>query len=209
MQINKTKTLSALSALGLSMATLFAGHSIAATDGALTANQTSGELSVTADVSAVLSITGLADIDFGTISPGISLDVTDNEEVTDTFCAYSNGAFLLSLSSEKGSGTNYTMVGSGTGSSLNYDLKIEYADATSGTFTFSDVIGEALNGVEYGFFNYDSAYYTDQSCTSASGTEDNFRVTFKISGAEAAAATPDSYSDTVTVIARVAPPIPS
>jgi|TARA_Y100000310_G_scaffold275085_2_gene291483 spore coat protein U-like protein len=209
MQINKPHKLNVLSKLTLAMGALFASHSFAATDGALAVDESTGTLAVTADVNAVLSVTGLADIDFGTISPGINLNSADDATVTETFCAYSNGEFVLSMSSDRGTGTDYTMVGTTAGGSLNYDIKIEHGNADSGTFTYSDVISEALSAVEYGFFSYDPDYYTDQSCTSATGTEDNFRVTFKITGTEAAKATPDSYSDTVTVVARVAPPIPS
>jgi hypothetical protein len=208
MQIKHGKTMSSLKVMSVALATLATSHAFAEpSGGALAVDESVASIDVQAEVANVLSITGMSDIDFGTISPGVGVGGEPAEEASQTmsFCVYSNGPFAVSMSSSGGLG-RFNMYAPSVGNRLDYSIKLEFGESLlGGSFGYNSVAESMLDGVGYSSFSYDSAYYLDQNCNSNDGPNNNFRATFSIDSEDIKYATPAYYSDTLQITARFAP----
>jgi len=214
MQISKSKALKTIKLAVLPvLIAISMGSANAASDGAISEVNTSGQLFVTAEILPVISITGLDDITLGVISPGLNLGFEDKKSASETFCVYTNAAnFNVSVASERGrSFGEFGMSGAGSGGSLKYTVDMDFGDTLGGLnpFGYSEVSKDINSEQSYGPFFYNTDTYNDFSCNSDDGLQENIRITINISGEDAAAALPDNYTDVITIVAEVAAPIPT
>ena len=212
MQIKNGKTVSTLKALSVVIAAFSASHAFAEpSGGALSVDESIASLGVKAHVANVLSITGMSDVNFGTISPGIGIDKEAPADLTQTmsFCVYSNGPYTVSMASTSGLG-RFNMYAPSVGNRLDYSVKLEVGDRlVDNSFGYSSVAESMLHAEDYGPFSYNTFDYIDQNCNSSDGQNKNFRATFSIDAGELMMATPAAYSDRMQIIARFAAPTPS
>lgn len=211
MQIKQGKTMSSLKVLSVALATLATSHAFAEpSGGTLAVDESVASIDVQAEVANVLSITGMTDIDFGTISPGVGVGGEPAAEASQamSFCVYSNGPFSISMSSSSGLG-RFNMYAPSVGNRLDYSIKLESGESLlGGTFGYTSVTESMMDGTDYSSFSYDSSYYVDQSCNSSDGLNNNFRATFSIDSDDLKYATPAYYSDTLEITARFSAPPP-
>jgi spore coat protein U-like protein len=211
MQIKQGKKMNSLKVLGVALATLTTSHAFAEpSGGALAVDESVASFDVQAEVANVLSITGMTDIDFGTISPGVGVGGEPAADASQSmsFCVYSNGPFSISMSSSSGL-DSFNMYAPSVGERLDYSIKLESGDSLlGGPFGYTTVAESMLYGVDYGSFSYDTFSYVDQNCNSSDGQRNNFRATFSIDSDDLNYATPAYYSDTLQITARFSAPPP-
>lgn len=215
MQIKHGKRISTLKVLSVAIATLSASHAFAEpSGGGMAVNESVASLNVQADVANVLSITGMSDVDFGTITP-FTQNMMDEGKIpndptqTMDFCVFSNGPFTVSMESTSGLG-RFTLYAPTVGNRINYSIKLEHGDLlVDNSFGYTTVTESMLHGEDYGAFTYDMFNYKDANCNSSDGLNKNFRATFSLDMLEVMSATPSAYSDRLQIIARFAAPTPS
>ena len=211
MQIHKSRIAGAMKGALLVLATAVAIPALAATDGPTAQNETSGTMDVSVDLSSVVAITGLDDISFGSHTPGVTIALGESIEQVESFCVFSNAdtGFTLAFESDNGGAAGpFTMIGGTYGESLGYNVALEFGEYFNSAFTYTQMTPSAMKQAGYGNFSYSDSYYVDNNCNSSSGLEENIRLTFSMAGDDGAAVRPDAYSDTLTIIARVAPELP-
>jgi hypothetical protein len=195
------KTLLATALLG----TLFSATSMAATDGALSPFETTGEMQVAATVQSIISITHVDDVSFGALGPGSNVFAGETYTQTENICVYTNAnSFDLQISSSAGGDNGFASEGLGHFENLHYTLDIRRGVWEEGpaTFSYYDYAIDVQQNETIQGLNYDTDHYNDTDCNSSTTLQENVQLAFTLNGDDLVDATPDTYWGTVTIIAR-------
>ncbi|MBK1670038.1 hypothetical protein CKO28_18550 [Rhodovibrio sodomensis] len=184
MEIRKN-LLAGVAAMGMAFGA--AGAANAASQGSEGTTST-GSVGVSATVSETVRISGLDDLDVGTVS------ALDNVvRLFDDVCVYTTSptGFDITVESNYGNGT-FEMYGSNTAHRLEYEV---YFEGVAGGDVFS---ATTLTEGAVTSFSPGSSQFSDASCSGTGGV--NASIGLQLDGTRIQASPADSYSDTLTVL---------
>jgi spore coat protein U-like protein len=186
----------------IAVAILIPSVAMAATDGPLSSSSSTGDMGLLVNVSSVIGIKHVNDINFGTFSPGINVGSTDVITVNEDICVYTNASeFEIEFSSANGT-NDFSMTGFTSFESLPYQVSLTSVEGSGSGFNRTLIDNDVDESVAYGPFNY-ASQYVDESCGDASGIVDNISLSFNLLGSDIVKVSPDNYMDTVMITARV------
>jgi len=184
---------------------------VAATNGALSPDESTASIEVAAEIVPMLQITGVNDVDFGRLIVGQNLVPDALFQEVESFCVFTNGSgYNLTFESANaeltsGSGSSFSMISSEdfVSDQLPYSIKLEVLVPTAADAEYSTIAELMDKDTTYGPFVYQSGYeYQDSECGTPDGNFDNVKLTFSLDSEDAFQVLPSTYNDTIFVIAR-------